>query len=68
MRATVTIDDDLLSRAKEFSGISENPKLIRRAIEYIIAYEQAIARANETGNFDDMRLTVQRLYDKVESD
>ena len=37
MKATVTIDDDLLFRAKTFSGISENPKFIRRAIEYIIA-------------------------------
>ena len=68
MRATVTIDDELLYRAKEFSGISDNPKLIRRAIEYIIAYEHAIARGTETGSFDEIRRTVKRLYDGVESD
>ena len=66
MKATITIDDDLLFRAKTFSGISENRKLIRRAIEYIIAYEHAVARAEETGNFDDMRITVLRLYDNEE--
>lgn len=42
MKATITIDDDLLFRAKTFSGISENPKLVKRAIEYIIAYEHAV--------------------------
>lgn len=66
MKATITIDDDLLFRAKTFSGISENPKLVKRAIEYIIAYEHAVARAEETGNFDDMRITVLRLYDNEE--
>lgn len=66
MKATVTIDDELLYRAKRFSGISDNPQLVKRALEYIIAYEKAAARAEETGNPNDMRLTVLRLYRNVE--
>ena len=66
MRTTVTIDDNMLERAKEFSGISENPKLVCRAIEYIIAFEKGNALARETGNIDDVRLTVRKLFDKIE--
>lgn len=68
MKTIVTIDDDLLARAKEFSGVSENPKLIRRAIEYVIAYEKAVLRAEETNDFGEVRRTVRRLYDNIESE
>ncbi len=68
MRTTLTIDDDMLERAKEFSGISENAKLVRRAVEYIIAFERGNALARETGNIDDVRLTVRKLFDKIEDD
>ena len=68
MRTTLTIDDDLMERAKEFSGISENPELVRRAIEYIIAFEKGNALARETGNIDDVRLTVRKLFDEIEDD
>lgn len=66
MKATVTIDDELLYRAKKFSGISGNPQLVERALEYIIAYKQAVARAEETGNPNDLRLTILQLYRNVE--
>lgn len=66
MKVTVTIDDELLYRAKKFSGISDNPQLAERALEYIIAYKHAVARAEETGNPNDLRLTILQLYRNVE--
>lgn len=68
MKTSVTIDDDLLRRAKLFSGIENNPKLIQRSIEYIIAYEIAKRRGREMNDYDEIRKTVRRLYDKVEED
>ena len=68
MRATVTIDDDMLARAKEFSGISENRKLVHRAMEYIIVHEKAMARAEETGDIDDVSKVLRKFFDKLEDD
>ena len=63
MRTTVNIADDLLAKAKQFSGESENPELIRRAVKFIIAREKAIRHAERTGNRQDMRDTMRKLYD-----
>ena len=68
MKTRITIDDDLLRRAKMFSGIENNPKLIQRSIEYIVAYEKAKRRAAEKNDFHEVRRTVRRLYDKIEED
>lgn len=65
MRITVTIKDDLLSKAKEFSGVSKNPELIRRAILFIIAREKAARYSEQTGNLHDMTDMVTKLYDDV---
>ena len=35
MRTTVTLDDDLLARAEELTGISERSVLIRDAVELV---------------------------------
>lgn len=66
MKTTVTIDDDLLARAKKFSGVTEDPELIERAIEYVIAYEKALLRGEEMNDYDEVRKTVRRLYDKID--
>lgn len=39
MRTTVTIDDELWTRAKETSGINENSELIRRALREMVAWD-----------------------------
>ena len=39
MRTTVTLDDDLLSRAEELTGISERSALIRDAVELLVRIE-----------------------------
>jgi len=39
MRATVSLDDDLLKTAHEYAGIRERAELIREALKALIARE-----------------------------
>ncbi|MGV3712590.1 type II toxin-antitoxin system VapB family antitoxin [Pseudolysinimonas sp.] len=41
MRTTVTLDDDLLDRAAELTGISERAALLRVGLETLIRVESA---------------------------
>jgi len=39
MRATITIDDELLANAKEFTGITETSSVIRKALILLVQHE-----------------------------
>ena len=41
MRTTVTLDDDLLSQARNFTGIQENSALIQQALKSLVQREAA---------------------------
>ena len=41
MRTTLNIDDELLERARELTGIQEKTALVRRGLEALIALESA---------------------------
>lgn len=41
MRTTVNIDDDLLARASELTGITERSALLREGVETVIRVESA---------------------------
>lgn len=41
MRTTVTIDDDLLARATELTGVTERTALLREGLETLIRVESA---------------------------
>lgn len=41
MRTTVTIDDDLVERASELTGIDERSTLIRAGLEALVRIESA---------------------------
>lgn len=41
MRTTITIDDKLLAKAQEYTGIEERSTLIRMALEYLVQREAA---------------------------
>jgi Arc/MetJ family transcription regulator len=41
MRTTVTLDDDLLARAQELSGLRERSQLLRQALEALVERESA---------------------------
>jgi Arc/MetJ family transcription regulator len=39
MRTTINIDDELLAKAREFTGIQEKTALVREALKSLIAFE-----------------------------
>ncbi len=41
MRTTVTVDDELMAKAEELTGIRERSALVRSGIEALIARESA---------------------------
>jgi Arc/MetJ family transcription regulator len=41
MRTTITIDDELLARAEELTGMHEKTALVRRGLTALIAQESA---------------------------
>lgn len=41
MRTTVTIDDELLAKAAELTGVQENTALLRRGLQTLIRVESA---------------------------
>ncbi len=54
MRTTITLDDDLLAKAAEYSGVKERTKLIRMALEQFVAIEAERRLAKLSGAFPDM--------------
>jgi Arc/MetJ family transcription regulator len=54
MRTTVTIDDELWQDAKEYSGISENSDLIRKALRDLVAREAGRRLAALGGTMPDL--------------
>jgi metal-responsive CopG/Arc/MetJ family transcriptional regulator len=60
MRATVSLDDDLLSMAHEYTGVTERAELIREALKSLIAREagrRLLALAGTAPNIEDVRRT-----------
>lgn len=41
MRTTITLDDDLLSKASEYTGIVEKSALVREALKALVEREAA---------------------------
>ena len=55
MRTTINIDDDLIARATELTGIKEKTTLVRTALEYLIARESAKRLAKLGGTAKDLQ-------------
>ena len=58
MRATVSLDDDLLRTAQEYSGITERAALIREALKALIAREagrRLLALAGTMPDIEEVR-------------
>ncbi|MBE3119276.1 MAG: type II toxin-antitoxin system VapB family antitoxin [Acidobacteria bacterium] len=55
MRTTINIDDKILSRASELTGIKEKTALVRMGLEYLIARESAKRLAKLGGTAKDLR-------------
>jgi Arc/MetJ family transcription regulator len=58
VRATVALDDDLLRRAQEYSGLNERTALLREALKALIEREagrRLLALAGTMPNLKDIR-------------
>jgi metal-responsive CopG/Arc/MetJ family transcriptional regulator len=58
MRATVSLDDDLLNTAHEYTGLTERAELIREALKSLIAREagrRLLALAGTAPNIKKVR-------------
>ena len=64
MRTTVTLDDELLERAKELTGIQESQALLREALKALSARESAQRLARLEGYDPDAEAGPRRRSDK----
>ena len=55
MRTTINIDDEILSKASELTGVKEKTALVRMGLEYLIARESAKRLAKLGGTAKDLR-------------
>jgi len=58
MRATMTLDDNLLKTAQEYSGLTERAELLREALKALIAREagrRLLALAGTAPKIEDLR-------------
>jgi Arc/MetJ family transcription regulator len=55
MRTTINIDDDLIARAAELTGVKEKTALVRLGLEYLIARESAKRLARLGGTEKDLQ-------------
>lgn len=54
MRATVTLDDDLIRTAQQYSGVTERTALIREALQALIEREAARRLASLEGTMPEL--------------
>lgn len=55
MRTTITLDDDLIAKAQEYTGIKEKAALIRTALEVLVAREAGRRLALLGGTEPDLK-------------
>jgi Arc/MetJ family transcription regulator len=60
MRTTVTLDDDLLSKAAKYTGIKERSTLLRVALEALVQREAARRLARLGGSEPDLEIPSRR--------
>lgn len=62
MRTTVTIDDELMARAQEITGITEKSALIREALKQLVALEAGRRLAKLGGTMPDLEQIPRRRF------
>jgi Arc/MetJ family transcription regulator len=62
MRTTITIDDELLADASEYTGIKERSALIRRALETLVQVEAGRRLAKLGGSDPNARAAPRRRF------
>ena len=62
MRTTVTLDDDLLAKAQEYTGIAEKSALLREALTRLVQREAARRLALMGGSCPDLVAPPRRRF------
>jgi Arc/MetJ family transcription regulator len=62
MRTTVTIDDELVSKAREITGIDEKSALLNEALKRMIQRESAMRLARLGGSDPDAKAAPRRRW------
>jgi Arc/MetJ family transcription regulator len=60
MRTTITIDDELLAKAQEYSGIRETSALIREALQTLVQLEAGRRLARLGGTMPGLKAPPRR--------
>jgi Arc/MetJ family transcription regulator len=60
MRTTLVLDDDLVARAQEFTGVKEKTLLVREALKALIERESARRLARLGGTEPELKITPRR--------
>ena len=60
MRTTLALDDDLLDRARDLTGLREKSTLVREALKALIARESARRLARLGGSQPDLEVPPRR--------
>jgi Arc/MetJ family transcription regulator len=55
MRATVTLDDNLIKQAQQLSGLRENGPLLRAALQALIYRDSSLRLARLGGSQPDLK-------------
>jgi len=63
MRTTITIDDELLETAKEYTGIEEKSALVREALKSLIAREAGRRLVLMGGTMPDLEDVPRRRFE-----
>lgn len=65
MRTTITLDDDLVEKAQEFTGIIEKSALVREALKTLIQHEAAQRLAALGGTMPELEYTPRLRADNL---
>ena len=63
MRTTIALDDDLISRAQDYTGLSEKSALVREALKALIEREAARRLATLGGSQPGITAAPRRRQD-----
>ncbi len=65
MRTTITLDDELVEKAQEFTGIKEKTALVREALKTLVQHEAAQRLAALGGTMPELEYIPRRRADNL---
>ena len=60
MRTTLSLDDDLLAKAQDLTGVREKSALVREALKALVQRESALRLARLGGSAPDLEVPSRR--------